>query len=278
MNPPYDQPVSWYDTLVSSGFTSPVMAGCVLDRNMTDASTIATALRRRHDGRNRSPWNEPECGLLYSRAMAHWNIFDQCCGHVYDSHAGSLSFDPRTSPTDFSCFVSLNGGWGQYIQKGNAGLTAGTLTISCTFGSLQLNSLTAVSTATSATATLDGKVVPSTFSKGTVHFSATVAMAAGSTLTVTLSSPDSAMIDFSDNPETASCCAKNTSCCGSTVRQRVSSPKTAEVEVVVTERAPPAEVPRPSWGVLLVLLCLVFVLGARFGSTVEDMLWLDIVG
>ena len=66
-----------YDNLVSSGFTSPVMAGCLLDRNMTDAMTIATDLRWRHDGRNRSPWNEPECGLLYSRAMAHWNIFDQ---------------------------------------------------------------------------------------------------------------------------------------------------------------------------------------------------------
>ena len=66
-----------YTNLVSSGFTSPVIAGMVLDRNMKGALEIAGNLRQRHDGRHRSPWNEPECGLLYSRAMAHWNIFDQ---------------------------------------------------------------------------------------------------------------------------------------------------------------------------------------------------------
>ena len=42
-----------------------------------DASFVANNIRVRQDGRNRSPWNEPECNMLYSRAMAHWNIFDQ---------------------------------------------------------------------------------------------------------------------------------------------------------------------------------------------------------
>ena len=69
-----------YTNLVSSGFTSPVIAGMVLDRNMKGALEIAGNLRQRHDGRNRSPWNEPECDVLYSRAMAHWNIFDQAWG------------------------------------------------------------------------------------------------------------------------------------------------------------------------------------------------------
>eukprot|EP00656_Telonema_subtile_P006667 TRINITY_DN13095_c0_g1_i1.p1 TRINITY_DN13095_c0_g1~~TRINITY_DN13095_c0_g1_i1.p1 ORF type:complete len:787 (+),score=161.65 TRINITY_DN13095_c0_g1_i1:3-2363(+) len=132
-----------YETLVSSGFTSPVIAGCILDRNMTDASTIATDLRRRHDGRNRSPWNEAECGLMYSRAMAHWNIFDQCCGHVYDSHTAALSFDPRCNTSDFKCFFNLKGGWGQYHQVGpTAQATQGSLTLTCFAGSVELNSLT----------------------------------------------------------------------------------------------------------------------------------------
>ena len=49
-----------YESLVSSGFTSPVIAGMVLDRNMDGALEIAGNLRQRHDGRHRSPWNEPE--------------------------------------------------------------------------------------------------------------------------------------------------------------------------------------------------------------------------
>ena len=69
-----------YDTLVSTGFTSPNISGMLLDRNTEDALTIAGWIRTRQDGRNRSPWNEPECNVLYSRAMAHWNIFDQSAG------------------------------------------------------------------------------------------------------------------------------------------------------------------------------------------------------
>jgi hypothetical protein len=92
-----------YESLVSSGFTSPVIAGMVLDRNMDGALEIAGNLRQRHDGRHRSPWNEPECGLLYSRAMAHWNIYDQAVGHVYCSQTGALSFDPRSD-------VAVSGG------------------------------------------------------------------------------------------------------------------------------------------------------------------------
>ena len=61
-----------YDTLVSTGFTSPVIAGLLLDRNLEDAERLNGSIRQRHDGRHRSPWNEPECNLLYSRAMAHW--------------------------------------------------------------------------------------------------------------------------------------------------------------------------------------------------------------
>lgn len=81
--------------MVSGGFESQVVHGMLLDRNCVDATTAATNIRHRYDGRNRSPWNEPECGQLYSRSMAHWNMFDQACGHRYDSTTRALSFDPR---------------------------------------------------------------------------------------------------------------------------------------------------------------------------------------
>lgn len=53
-----------YDTIVSTGFTSPVVAGFLLDRDTASAEHVAGNIRRRQDGRNRSPWNEPECNEL----------------------------------------------------------------------------------------------------------------------------------------------------------------------------------------------------------------------
>mgnify|MGYP007000041802 len=66
-----------YDTLVSSGFTSPVIAGLIFDNRLDLALDVVRNIRGRQDGRNRSPWNEPECNVLYSRAMAHFNLYDQ---------------------------------------------------------------------------------------------------------------------------------------------------------------------------------------------------------
>ena len=40
-----------YESIVSSGFTSPVIAGCLLDRNVDGALDVAGHLRQRHDGR-----------------------------------------------------------------------------------------------------------------------------------------------------------------------------------------------------------------------------------
>lgn len=176
-----------YDTLVSTGFTSPVIAGLLYDRNLADAERLNGYIRQRHDGRNRSPWNEPECNLLYSRAMAHWNIFDQACGLKYDCTAQHLAFDPRYRATDFKCFFVGDGGWGQFAQKGSAGLASGTASLEMQFGSVKLSSLGLATSATAATAAVDGKsVTVASLSAGVVTFAAPLTLAAGSTLTVAL--------------------------------------------------------------------------------------------
>ena len=176
-----------YDTLVSTGFISPNISGMLLDRNVDGALTFATNIRRCHDGRNRSPWNEPECNVLYSRAMAHWNIFDQCCGFRYDSTKGALAYDPRTNAGDFQCFTVLEGGWGQFTQRGPDGLPSGTTSLKCLFGSFSIQCLGVKSTATVANATVDGAAVAiQSFAGGVITFASHVHIAAGSTLLVTL--------------------------------------------------------------------------------------------
>jgi uncharacterized protein (DUF608 family) len=37
---------------------------------------VAKAVRDRHDGRRRNPFNEPECGSYYARSMAAWALLD----------------------------------------------------------------------------------------------------------------------------------------------------------------------------------------------------------
>ena len=176
-----------YTTLVSIGFTYPVVAGMIYDRNVADANTIATYIRQRHSGINRSPWNEPECGLLYSRAMAGWNLFDQCCGLTYDSTKGHLGFDPRTNATNFSSFVLLQDGWGEYKQVGPAGLASGTVSLEAQHGTMVLSTLQVSSSATKVTATVAGKSVAATISNGgLITFAGKVLLNTSDTLTVTL--------------------------------------------------------------------------------------------
>lgn len=41
-----------------------------------EAERVVRAVRARHDGRRRNPFNEPECGSFYARAMAAWALVE----------------------------------------------------------------------------------------------------------------------------------------------------------------------------------------------------------
>ena len=196
-----------YENLVGSGFTSPFIAGLLLDGKIQDAQEVASHIRQRHDGRNASPWNEPECNTLYTRAMAHWNIFDQACGFRYACQAasaeidkpsgslqgGRLSFEPRVSLSDFRCFVTLNGGWGEYCQIGTEAvrkdgntiveLSSGRCSLTCFHGSFSLSSLGVKTVARVVKGTLDNKSIKiASFSCGVAIFDEPVEVAQGSCL------------------------------------------------------------------------------------------------
>tara|TARA_B100000795_G_C22776814_1_gene430382 strand:+ start:127 stop:1620 length:1494 start_codon:yes stop_codon:yes gene_type:complete len=203
-----------YETIVSTGFTSPNISGMLLDRNVTDACTIAQHIRTRHNGLTASPWNEPECNQLYSRAMAHFNIFDQACGFKYSCIDASLTFDPRMNQTNFRCFVSLNNGWGNYSQTGVAGrrkrrvngdgindgnvetkdqeqsivtLASGHCDLTCLWGEMVVRTLNIMTTATQATATVNGKGIPiASFLNGVVTFTTDVTLNVTDVLSIAL--------------------------------------------------------------------------------------------
>lgn len=181
-----------YDDLVSTGFSYPVIAAMIQDEANTDiALEWARHIRNRHSGVNRSPWNEPECGLLYVRAMAAWNLLDQACGFDYNSTTGALSFAPKFHFEDFSCFLIVEDGWGRFHQKWETGI--GKLVIECHYGVIRLNSLATSQVTESGTLEIVARLDQTMLASSTlslkinaIYFGEKLTIAAGSTLVIKL--------------------------------------------------------------------------------------------
>jgi hypothetical protein len=94
------------------------VAGALLFEGMVDeALALVAAVRERHDGRLRSPWNEVECGDHYVRTMSSWMLLEAAAGYVHDASRNLIGFGPRISPEDFRCFFATASGWGRYSQQ-----------------------------------------------------------------------------------------------------------------------------------------------------------------
>jgi uncharacterized protein (DUF608 family) len=68
-------------------------------------------VRARYDGERRNPWNEPECGHHYARAMSSWSTLLAASGFRY--HGGEQSVAIQ-APPGFRCFWSTATGWGTF--------------------------------------------------------------------------------------------------------------------------------------------------------------------
>jgi uncharacterized protein (DUF608 family) len=68
-------------------------------------------VRARYDGERRNPWNEPECGHHYARAMSSWSTLLASSGFRY--HGGEQSVAIQ-APAGFRCFWSTATGWGTF--------------------------------------------------------------------------------------------------------------------------------------------------------------------
>ena len=68
-------------------------------------------VRARYDGERRNPWNEPECGHHYARAMASWSTLLAASGFHY--HGANQAVSIR-APLGFRCFWSTATGWGTF--------------------------------------------------------------------------------------------------------------------------------------------------------------------
>ncbi len=75
-------------------------------------------VRMRFDGERRNPWDEPECGHHYARAMSAWSNVVAFSGFDYHAARRSLSVMPKAAGR-FASFWSTGTGWGIFSIAGS---------------------------------------------------------------------------------------------------------------------------------------------------------------
>jgi hypothetical protein len=146
--------------------------------------------RSRHDGERRNPWDEPECGHHYARAMSAWSGVVALAGFLYHGAEKSVVVTPRMPGAAVRCFWSTGTGWGTYSRV--RGETSVRLEIDVLHGSLPCRTcaLEPAKKVSDAFSALDGKPLRvETRREGrlaVVRFSEAVNVAAGSKLVVEL--------------------------------------------------------------------------------------------
>jgi hypothetical protein len=71
-------------------------------------------VRRRFDGERRNPWDEPECGHHYARAMSSWSTVVAITGFHYNGADRAITLMPKVSTPKFRSFWSMGTGWGSF--------------------------------------------------------------------------------------------------------------------------------------------------------------------
>ncbi len=109
-----------YSDEVWTGIEYQVAAHLIYEGGLKKGLEIIEAVRERHDGVRRNPWNEVECGHHYARSMASWAILLAASGFQANMNEGIMSFKPvleaSTQAQSFQCFWSTAKGWGTYSQ------------------------------------------------------------------------------------------------------------------------------------------------------------------
>jgi uncharacterized protein (DUF608 family) len=109
-----------YSDEVWTGVEYQVAAHLIYEGRLQEGLTLVAALRSRHDGYRRNPWNEVECGHHYARSMASWALLPALTGFRCDVDAKSVCFDPVLTGANgqFQSLFICGAGWGIYSQRG----------------------------------------------------------------------------------------------------------------------------------------------------------------
>lgn len=105
-----------YSEEVWTGIEYHVAAHLIYEGFVEEGLELVRAVRDRHDGYRRNPWNEVECGHHYARSLSSWALLTAYTGFVADLPAKRIRFAPRTTEIPFSTFWSTGTAWGTYSR------------------------------------------------------------------------------------------------------------------------------------------------------------------
>jgi non-lysosomal glucosylceramidase len=172
-----------YADEVWTGIEYQVAAHCIYEGLVEEGLRIVEAVRDRHDGARRNPWDEVECGHHYARAMSSWSLLLALSGCSYSARDASLAFAPRVSQDNFRCFFAAGTAWGLFRQVCDA--AAYQATLEPAWGELDLRSLRLpLDGRQTVSVTQDGTPVDARFAGDAVTFAAPVTLRAGQILLV----------------------------------------------------------------------------------------------
>jgi len=103
------------------GIEYQVAAHLIYEGLIEEGLAIVRAVRDRHTGVRRSPWNESECGNHYARSMACYSVLLALSGLFYSAPDQHLEFAPAVQEDNFACFFSVDSGWGMVRQRVGVG-------------------------------------------------------------------------------------------------------------------------------------------------------------
>jgi hypothetical protein len=82
---------------------------------LDEALQVVRAVRSRHDGSNRNPFDEPECGHHYARAMAAWALVPALTGFQWSALDGRMEFAAARERANW--FWATGQAWGMVLQE-----------------------------------------------------------------------------------------------------------------------------------------------------------------
>ena len=109
-----------YADEVWTGIEYQVAAHLIYEGWLSDGLRIVEAVRERHDGLRRNPWNEVECGNHYARSMSSWALLLALSGAQVDAASGEIDFSPvqemLSKEAPFRSLWSNGRAWGTVSQ------------------------------------------------------------------------------------------------------------------------------------------------------------------
>ncbi|WP_238010586.1 GH116 family glycosyl hydrolase [Dactylosporangium sp. AC04546] len=113
-----------YSDEVWTGIEYQVAAHLIYEGLVEEGRSIVRAVRDRHDGRRRNPWNEVECGNHYARSLASWAPLLALSGADYDAPTATLTIRPRLDAPEVRSIFTTGTGWGTFaVDADGARLT-----------------------------------------------------------------------------------------------------------------------------------------------------------